>query len=263
METWEYKHNLESIIHRFYAWCIRPYCSPIQQQRLKLLRTIWGYRPLLEIPTLRLSARLRLLWQCLRVDWCVQHGHWPGELARVMRVIGERYAGPSEMVVEAGCWFGGSSTKLSLICRLLGYQLWIFDSFAGVEAQPDNTFAGQYAAEEHIVRQHVATYELINVCTFVPGWFRDTLARVPITYPTRVVYIDCDLRTGTREVLQGVLPALVPDGAVCSQDYHIREVSALLDDPMTWEGLQHAMLTRVETYRHLAIFRHSSALSGR
>jgi O-methyltransferase len=248
--------SIQRNIHSFYARWIRPHFSPIQQQRIKLLWNIWGYHPILSIPALSRLERICLLLRLIRVDLGVQHAHWPGEIARVIKAIGERKARPEEVVVETGCWQGGSTAKFSIICRLLGYQLLIFDSFEGVEYQPGNAFSGRYVADEGLVKRHVSEYGDIEVCKFVPGWFIDTLARNPIQNPIRVVYIDCDLAKGTREVLQGVLPSLVKDGVLCSQDYHISKVSALLDDETTWEGLDQAMPTVVDRYRNLAVFRY-------
>jgi hypothetical protein len=75
----------------------------MQQQRIKLLWTLWGYQPIFLIPTLSLLQRIHLLLRLIRVDLNVQHAHWPGEVARVIKVIGERKAKPKEVIVEAGC----------------------------------------------------------------------------------------------------------------------------------------------------------------
>src|SRR5215510_752808 len=102
-------------VHSLYARWIRPHLSPMQQQRIKLLWTIWGYRPILSIPALSLLERIHLLLRLIRVDLNVQHGHWPGEVARVIKAIGERKARTKEVIVEAGCWQGGSTAKFSII----------------------------------------------------------------------------------------------------------------------------------------------------
>src|ERR1017187_6303006 len=42
------------------------------------------------------------------------------------------------IVVECGTWKGGTAANLSIICRLTGRQLFIFDSFRGLPpADPD------------------------------------------------------------------------------------------------------------------------------
>jgi hypothetical protein len=55
--------------------------------------------------------------------------------------------------------------------------------------------------------------------------------------PIRVVYIDCDLAKGTREVLNGVAPYLTEDALIFSQDYHIAAVRKLFADRSTWRSL--------------------------
>jgi O-methyltransferase len=214
--------------------------SEIQHQRLKLLWYIWGYYPLLFVSELSLAQRLNLLVRCLEVDWQVLHGHRPIELAHIFRAIGNRQASPSEIFVEAGCWNGGSSIKFSIFCKLLGYRLHIFDSFAGVEQmKPEDVegcdFSGAYATSEEAVRTNLKQFGELDVCELHKGWFADSLANKPLSIPVRCVYIDCDLAKGTKEVLSGVMPALVDDGWIFSQDFHIKPVQRVLRDPETWK----------------------------
>jgi len=241
-------------IHCRYKRWIRPHLSPKWQQRVKLLWTVWGYYPILTTPCLKLGKRIGLLFDLLWIDWNVQHGHWPGEIARVIKVIGKRQAERGEVIVEAGCWQGGSTAKFSIICSMLGYKLLVFDSFAGVEPQPGNPFSGQYAAALELVKKNVSRYGEIDVCEFVPGWFADTLAKQPVQHPISVVYLDCDLAKGTYEVLQGILPSLRQNGTVCSQDYHIHEVKVLLDSDDTWSEFALPKPKIIDRYRNLAVF---------
>lgn len=242
-------------IHSLYRRWIRPSLSPLCQQRVKLLWTVWGYYHLLTLSPLRFSERVHLLIRILRVDWNVQHAHWPGEMASVIKVIAARRAQPGEVIVEAGCWRGGSTAKLSIIASLLGYKLLVFDSFEGVECQPGNKFSGSYAASISLVKRNVASYGEIDVCEFIPGWFSDTLASEPVQHPVRGAYMDCDLAKGTKEILQGVLPSLVEDGVLCSQDFHIREVRTLLEGEDLWAELNVSQIALIDRYRNLAVFR--------
>src|SRR5699024_10735523 len=57
-------------------------------------------------------------------------------------------------VVECGCWQGGSTTNLSLICDIVGRQLIVYDTFEGLPTAPAND---KYAWEE------------------AEGWFRGDL----------------------------------------------------------------------------------------
>jgi O-methyltransferase len=232
--------------------------SPLARQRLKLLWFVWGYAPLLflEIPFAR---RLSLLRRFLRVDWNVPHAHRPSEIARICGALASRPARVGELMVEAGCWQGGSTAKFSLLCEMLGYHLAVFDSFEGVEPltveekSKGYDFSGEYAAAKALVMDNVARYGAPGSCSFHKGWFSDTLARKPLSDPVRVVYIDCDVAKGTSEVLTGVVGRLVPDARVFTQDFHIGPVRELLLDPETWRRLGVATTPRIEALcGHLA-----------
>jgi O-methyltransferase len=144
-------------------------------------------------------------------------------------------------MVEAGCWKGGSSTKFSIICKLAGIRLWIFDSFEGVSAEDAKNewegFAGQYASPEHVLRENLNRYGEPSVCSVFKGWFSDTLAKEPVPHPIRLAYIDCDLAKGTFEAMKGIVPSLKPNAVIFTQDFHIDPVRNMLFDPLTWVKL--------------------------
>ena len=166
-------------------------------------------------------------------------------------------------MVEAGCWNGGSTAKFSLVCRLLGYRLHVYDSFEGVEAitaeegESAYDFTGEYAAAEEAVHANVRRFGALEVCETHRGWFADTLAVTPPPGPVRVAYIDCDLAKGTREALEGVVPRLTEDGWVFTQDFHIAPVRELLQDAGTWARLEQSPPTIEPMCHHLAALRHS------
>lgn len=228
-------------IRKLYIRYIRPHISEeINRQRLKLIYFVWGYWPLLFLRNLSPRKKLKTLWRFLVIDWSIVHAHRPFEISVVCQALAERRARVGEAMLEAGCFNGGSSAKFSTVCSMLGYRLCIYDSFEGVEEMsPEETvgtydFSGKYASSENLVRDNIIRYGEISVCSFHKGWFAETLANTPISYPVRVAYIDCDLAKGTREALQGIVPALVDDGWIFSQDFHINPVVKLLLDPNTW-----------------------------
>ncbi|HLT27990.1 MAG TPA: TylF/MycF/NovP-related O-methyltransferase, partial [Zeimonas sp.] len=51
------------------------------------------------------------------------------------------------MLVEAGCFKGGSTAKLSLLAELAGRELVVFDSFEGL---PDNDESGQVTIQGEV-----------------------------------------------------------------------------------------------------------------
>jgi hypothetical protein len=196
---------------------------------------MWDYWPIVVLKNIPFQDRMKLLKRFLWIDWNIAHSHLPSEIAIMCVVLTSRKAKLDEVVVEAGSWKGGSAAKLSIVCKILGYRLLIYDSFAGVETPPldqqereEKWFFGEYVASEAIVRNNLQRYGEPEVCSIVKGWFKDTLAKAPIPYPVRMAYIDCDLRKGTEEALTGLVPSLVEDGYIFSEDYHIEPVRKLL-----------------------------------
>jgi O-methyltransferase len=245
-------------VRKFYVRNVRPHLqSELSQQRLKLLWDAWGYAPLLADRALPAGKRIVAIVRMLRIDWNVPHAHKPRELVAVLRSIAQRPARPGEAVVEAGCWMGGSTAKLSVFCKLFGYELHTYDSFEGVEERTDvegtgTDFSGTYAATEDAVRATVARYGDATVCHFHKGWFADTLEKTPPAFPVRGAYIDCDLVKGTQEALAGIIPSLVEDGWIYSQDYHIKSVRGLLHSEDLWRKVGRAMPRIEHVYRNLA-----------
>ena len=190
------------------------------------------------IESLSADQKKQLIKRFIRIDFGVPHVHQPCEMAHIVRAMFERPAGSDEVMVEAGCWKGGSTAKFSIMCKMSGCRLFVYDSFQGVEETDQEGFdySGEYAAGLEEVRSYVEEFGEIDVCQFFPGWFADTLAGRELP-PVRAVYIDCDLVKGTYEVLQSVLPSLADDGLVFSQDYHIPVVKKHLHDPDWWKGL--------------------------
>ena len=240
----------ERFIRQLYVRWIRPHVSrETNRQRLKLVWDIWGYWPLLKIKALSLKERLVLLARFIVIDWCVVHAHKPREISFICQALADRAPAPGEVLLEAGCWQGGSSAKFSIICRMLGYRFCVYDSFAGVEemqaAEKANNydFSGQYAAPESVLRSNLARFGEIEICTTHKGWFVDTLAVGPVPYPVRLAYIDCDLAKGTKEALTGIVPALADDGWIFSQDFHIKPIQTLLSDPATWRSFEKGVPT--------------------
>lgn len=233
-----------SFVRRLYCRFILPRVSdPLVRQRFKLLYFGWAYLGLVGISRLSLGERLMLLRRFLRVDWNVLHGHLASEMVHITRALAERPARPGEVLVEAGCWQGGSSAKFSILAALLGYRLRIYDSFQGVEELPPEEraqewdYAGQYASPESRLHENLAAYGEASLCSSHAGWFSETLAKEPVHEPVRMAYIDCDLAKGTFQALAGVMPSLSEDGVVFTQDYHIAPVRKLLRDPATWRQL--------------------------
>lgn len=222
-------------LRRAYVRHVRPrLATPLAQQRARLAFYGWSYLRLLGPSALRLRQRLGLVGACLRVDWSLEHAHRPPEVVAVLRAVAERAARPGEAVVEAGCWQGGATAKLSRACADLGYALWVYDSFAGVEAhEPEEgeyDFTGEYEASPDVLRANLDRFGRRDAVTIVEGWFAQTLGAGRVPDQVRAVLVDCDLGKGTQEVLVGVQDRLTRDARVFTQDFHIPEVRTAIDD---------------------------------
>jgi hypothetical protein len=220
--------NLELIATHLYRRKIRDYLptDPLIRQRVKLLLfNLWFYYPLLTHPI--------LLSRLIRAQWFVRQDTRPIETRHVLKeILRRRPWQQGEIIVECGCFQGGTTSQFSLACALMRYPLHIYDSFQGV---PEWNY--KFACAQDVTEHNVTQYGDITVCTFHPGWFADTLLDKPIPYPVRLAYIDCDSAAGTMQALSGILPSLVSDAVVFTQDFHIAPVRALLEDPGTWQQL--------------------------
>jgi len=149
---------------------------------------------------------------------------------------------PPGVVVEAGCFKGGSTAKFSLIAEIADRDLMVFDSFQGIpentephekdlSGNPANFKAGSYAGSIDEVKANVARYGRINRCKFVPGWFEETMPH--FKEPIAAAYLDVDLASSTATCLRYIYPLVVPGGFLASQDGHLPLV---LDVLREWQS---------------------------
>ena len=221
------------MLRKLYIRLIRNHVKDeLSLQRIKLLYYFWSYAPILGMKFI--PARIHLVLAFLRVDWRVLHAHRPAEITAICRAFNS--VKPSGVMVEAGCWQGGSSTKFSHLCSRYGLKLHIYDSFRGVEIidEGEHNFSGEYASSIDTLRSNLRKYGVADVCEIHPGWFAETLALDPPS-DILIAYIDCDIAKGTLDALAGIMPQLATGGVVFSQDYQIGSVRNLLNDPLTWQ----------------------------
>lgn len=184
------------------------------------------------------SRAARLAWRFGRVERFVPCPHSVVELARIARAIAQRRNAEGD-VVECGCFKGGSTARLSLVCRELGRKLVVFDSFEGLPepeawdicheiARPRRFVRGEYHGTLEEVRANVSRYGDIEVCEFVPGWFASTMAD---STPEQVVvaFVDADLVASTREALDRLWPRLVAGGIIFVHDTTDPKLASFLE----------------------------------
>ncbi len=151
-------------------------------------------------------------------------------------------------VVECGVWKGASSASLSLVCARVGRRLKVCDSFQGL---PDDGLRlhtglhtrvygyyqeGMFRGALDEVRENIRRYGVLEVCDFVPGFFRESLAA--LTGPVAFAFLDVDLESSTRECLKALWPLLIDHAAVFSDDAgDLDVVRVYFDDPWWREQL--------------------------
>lgn len=191
-----------------------------------------------------LTRRIQLALGMYKVSRHVECAHAEWEILSFAHAFLTLPASVPGVLVEAGCFKGGSSAKFSLFARTVGRELVIFDSFAGI---PDNNedhgihtpggrpaFAmGDYCGDLGEVRENVRRYGDLGVCRFVKGYFEDSMP--DFREPVAAAYLDVDLVSSTRTCLKYLWPLLSPGGLVFSQDGHLPLVLEVFEDREFWE----------------------------
>lgn len=152
--------------------------------------------------------------------------------------------------IECGCYAGGSSAKLSLVAKLLGRKLVIFDSFEGLptvdqyflrdqHCRRNNEWVtdwtkGRYAARIDEVRHNIERYGDISVCSFIEGWFSETLTPENIPDQVAFAFTDVDLANSARDCFTALWPILSNRGVYVTHDTAYIKVLLEMYNPTLW-----------------------------
>lgn len=121
-------------------------------------------------------------------------------------------------IVECGTWKGGSATNLSLVCKIAGRRLRIFDSFQGLPPAVDGDReagfykTGDYCGTLDEVKKNIGRHGAIEVCEFIPGWFDDTLPK--LNTPVLLAFLDVDLESSLHTCVRYIWPNLAERGYI-------------------------------------------------
>jgi O-methyltransferase len=188
------------------------------------------------------AARLDLVRRFVGITNHVRSYHQQAEILTVADRVLARAGRPGLTVVECGVGKGGGTAKLSLIARLAGARLVVFDSFRGIPANAERhtdllgrrmTFReGAFRGRLREVERTVARFGAPDVVEYRKGWFADTLPAFDAAVD--VALIDVDLLASTRTCLVHLMPRLRPDGVLFSQDGHLRATVDLLGRDAFW-----------------------------
>ena len=228
---------------------LHQYLKPFVLAALKLYNRVPNFSFVLlppELPRLSYLQRVKLAYRLDRVSAHVPCSHNDEQMMKVFREV---LALPQEApgcILEAGCFKGGSGAKFSILAKLTGRKLVLFDSFEGIpsneeihdvtifgEEIADDAFsAGEYSGALAEVKGNIERFGHIEVCTFHKGWFDDTMPS--FTEQVCVAYIDVDLASSTKTCLQYIYPLLIPGGSLLSQDGHLPLVLDVFEDKTFW-----------------------------
>lgn len=188
------------------------------------------------------EERLRLLWRMYRVSRNVECAHNEVEILSFARAIVTMPPSVPGVIVEAGCFKGGSTAKFSLFARAVGREMVVFDSFAGIPDNSENHFnihggtarfdKGDYCGQLEEVRENVRRYGDVSVCRFVKGYFEDSMPT--FREPVAGAYLDVDLISSTKTCLKYLWPLLTPGGVIYSQDGHLHGVLDVFREGAFW-----------------------------
>lgn len=182
--------------------------------------------------------RLSLARRMRRNTWMVETGlSYRGHLAIAAKVFS---IPPSEkgVIVEAGCWKGGTTVNLSLIAQAVGRSLIVYDSFEGLPPPVDGDHwaspmaTGAFKGELEEVRENVERYGAIEVCEFRKGWFSDTMG--DHTEPIVLAYVDVDFQSSFHDCILGLWPHLTDRGYMFIDEYTRLDYCALFFSERYW-----------------------------
>jgi O-methyltransferase len=142
------------------------------------------------------------------------------------------------VVVECGCFLGGSTANLSLACELAGRDLFVYDSFEGLPApDPDDKYGNEMTegflrADLERVKKNVRRNGAIERCTFVKGFFADTLPRHD--QPVVLCFLDVDLQSSLHDCVLNLWPHLTEQGYMFIDEYVLSDYCALFYSERYW-----------------------------
>ena len=163
---------------------------------------------------------------------------YKAHLAMAMKILETPPEVPGD-IVECGTWKGASAANLSLVCRIVGRKLKIFDSFEGLpEGRPEDRQApyyrkGDYAGTLEEVKSNITRYGAVECCEFVKGWFEDTLPK--LNSPVLLAFLDVDLESSLDTCVRHIWRNLVEDGYIFTNECVGTDYVALFYSEKWWQ----------------------------
>jgi O-methyltransferase len=146
---------------------------------------------------------------------------YKSHLAMALKILETSPDVPGD-IVECGTWKGGSATNLSLVCKIVGRKLRVYDSFEGLpEGEPTDREAsgyekGDYKGTLDEVKSNISRYGSIESCEFIKGWFNETLPKM--NSPVLLAFLDVDLEASLDTCVKNIWPHLVERGYIFTDE---------------------------------------------
>lgn len=167
----------------------------------------------------KLKLLIRFCWNRRKVETLSDFREHMELAAAILRI-------PRDLegkVVECGCYMGGSTINLSLVCKLTGRELLVFDSFEGLpEPQEydrwhhavhvqhtDIYYKGRFAASQEAVERNIAKFGSLGICEFRAGYYEETMRDIEDS--VALAFLDVDLIDSLKPCLKGLWPKLGDD----------------------------------------------------
>lgn len=192
-------------------------------------------------PDHRLSwwRRLSLVTRMWRATRRIQTGtSYKAHVAIAAKLLGIPRSVPG-VVVECGCWKGGSTVNLSLACRVAGRSLIVYDSFEGLpEVTEGDRYAkpgaqGLFAGSLDLVRSNVEKHGAPEVTEYRKGWFDETLPGH--TEPVVLVCADVDFQSSLHDVVVNLWPHLYEQGYFFIDEFMFLDYCGLFWSESFWK----------------------------
>lgn len=149
-------------------------------------------------------------------------------------------------VIECGCWKGGGTAILSLICNQVKRKLYVADSFEGIPADDDKKGhfythlsvlgyyrKGMYDGTLKEVKENVKNYGQIKVCHFIKGFYAQSLKN--FSHPLVLAFLDVDLRSSLEDSVKALWPNLFDGAYIYTDDSCDMDVVKFWFDEAWWE----------------------------
>ena len=183
--------------------------------------------------------KIALAWRMIATTRAVQTAtSYKAHLAMAVKLL-ETPPDVEGVVVECGCFAGGSTANLSLVCRIVGRKLIVYDSFEGLpEGKPGDRYAeegwpGFLAQDLEVVRENVQRHGAIEVCEFRKGWFEATLPAH--TEPVILTFLDVDYQASLDDCVRNLWPHLTDRGFMFIDEYVRIDYCALFFSERWWQ----------------------------